>query len=377
MSQKKMTGTDSPRVLVRSGPKGVTVVKIENGHNNTTAATVLEAVSRVSGVTSSPVITTATTSAMRSKAMPSTTVMVSTSPEPPSPEAEECVTSVIALEDESNEGSERVLESESPQPQQQIYIIQTTDGNVPLDSAEVVVSDEMAVYETVSALEQLSRGQVITTTENGEVIQVYEEVVLPDGGENSVDQFVDVAEVEVGDGRSASPITIGETISLSASGVVRRRTTAGPKSRTGGGGASNSSDRENSPQNEFHICRLCNQFIPLSNIAAHNLENHGTMSDLTCTDCGKIFKSKRSLFGHKKEKHSGVTEMHACPECGKTFGRKSNLKAHRESLHYGKKFPCQYCERVFTNRSSMNQHVKKTHIAVASVTIDEKGTFHI
>jgi uncharacterized C2H2 Zn-finger protein len=81
------------------------------------------------------------------------------------------------------------------------------------------------------------------------------------------------------------------------------------------------------------------------------------------------FQSKRSLFGHKKEKHSGTTEIHTCPECGKTFGRKSNLKAHRDSLHYGKKFPCQYCERIFTNRSSMNQHVKKTHMGVTENNI--------
>ena len=72
--------------------------------------------------------------------------------------------------------------------------------------------------------------------------------------------------------------------------------------------------------------------------AQHNHESHSTVSDLTCTDCGKLFKSKRSLFGHKKEKHSGVVEVHTCPECGKTFGRKSNLKAHRESVHYGKKW---------------------------------------
>jgi len=71
--------------------------------------------------------------------------------------------------------------------------------------------------------------------------------------------------------------------------------------------------------------------------AQHNHESHSTVSDLTCTDCGKLFKSKRSLFGHRKEKHSGVVEVHTCPECGKTFGRKSNLKAHRESVHYGKK----------------------------------------
>ena len=72
--------------------------------------------------------------------------------------------------------------------------------------------------------------------------------------------------------------------------------------------------------------------------AQHNHESHSTVSDLTCTDCGKLFKSKRSLFGHRKEKHSGVVEVHTCPECGKTFGRKSNLKAHRESVHYGKKW---------------------------------------
>ena len=116
---------------------------------------------------------------------------------------------------------------------------------------------------------------------------------------------------------------------------------------------------------EFHICRICNQFVPVGQLAAHNHENHSTVSDLTCTDCGKLFKSKRSLFGHRKEKHSGVMEVHTCPECGKTFGRKSNLKAHRESLHYGKKFPCIHCDRIFTNRSSMNQHIKKTHLAVA------------
>lgn len=149
--------------------------------------------------------------------------------------------------------------------QQQIYIIQTSDGNVPLESAEVVVADDLAVYETVSALEQLSRGQVITTAEGGELIQVYEEVVLPDGTTSSsvMDQFVDVAEVEVGDGRSASPITIGETITLTSSGSHLVR-----------GGST--SDREESPQSEFHICRICNQFIPLTEIAAHNQEHHGT-----------------------------------------------------------------------------------------------------
>ena len=48
-----------------------------------------------------------------------------------------------------------------------------------MESAEVVVADDMAVYETVSALEQLSRGQVVTTAADGEqLIQARFHIVL-------------------------------------------------------------------------------------------------------------------------------------------------------------------------------------------------------
>lgn len=270
-------------------------------------------------------------------------------------------------------------------PPQQIYIIQTSDGAIPVESAEVVVADDLAVYETVTALEQLSRGQVITT-DNGELLQVYEEVVLP-GGDIGVgaaaDAFVDVAEVEVGNGRSASPvkatlrmlgINLEEHIRTHArskihevkSASLEKSTSSSPSALVAAAQASiaASAAAAAAAAGEFHICRICSQFVPLGEIGTHNLERHGSIHELTCPDCGKVFKSKRSLFGHRKEKHSGVTEVHTCPECLKTFGRKSNLKAHRESLHYGKKFPCPQCDRIFTNRSSMNQHIKKTHVTL-------------
>ena len=88
---------------------------------------------------------------------------------------------------------------------------------------------------------------------------------------------------------------------------------------------------------------------------------HSNVHQLNCPDCGKLFTSKRSLVGHKKEKHSGQLEIFPCSECGKNFSRRSNLKAHMDSIHFGKKFPCSFCERIFTNRSCMNLHVKKTH----------------
>jgi len=252
----------------------------------------------------------------------------------------------------------------SVDPGGQIYIIQTTgegDG-IPVEGAEVVVAEDLAVYETVSALEQLSRGQVITT-EGGELLQVYEEVVLPDG--TSAELVTDsgtndaVTDLEMGNGRSASPIKIGP-MTIAGDNIVGQQI---PLSGTTLTLNSVQTPAKGPPSaNEFHICRICNQIVQLNQLAEHNAQAHGHIRDLTCMDCGKLFKSKRSLFGHRKEKHSGMLEVHSCPECGKSFGRKSNLKAHRESLHYGKKFPCCYCERIFTNRSSMNQHIKKTHV---------------
>jgi uncharacterized C2H2 Zn-finger protein len=119
--------------------------------------------------------------------------------------------------------------------------------------------------------------------------------------------------------------------------------------------------RKPSAHSEYVICKLCNSYVVHDMLSVHNRDVHANEDRLTCSDCGKLFTSKRSLFGHKKEKHSGPMEIHACPDCGKNFSRKSNLKAHRDSLHFGKKFPCTLCERIFTNRSSMNQHIKKTH----------------
>jgi len=125
-------------------------------------------------------------------------------------------------------------------------------------------------------------------------------------------------------------------------------------------------DRKRKPSSidgnsDVTICKLCNSYVVQSMIDIHNRDVHGNMDRLVCPDCGKLFTSKRSLFGHKKEKHTGPVEIYPCPDCGKNFSRKSNLKAHRDSLHFGKKFPCSFCDRIFTNRSSMNQHIKKTH----------------
>ena len=75
--------------------------------------------------------------------------------------------------------------------------------------------------------------------------------------------------------------------------------------------------------------RFCIRIFPNTKSGSETLllrDVHGNVDRLSCSDCGKLFTSKRSLFGHKKEKHSGAIEIFTCPDCGKNFSRKSNLK---------------------------------------------------
>jgi len=62
-------------------------------------------------------------------------------------------------------------------------------------------------------------------------------------------------------------------------------------------------------------------------------ERNGDEGLLICLDCGGQFTSKRSLYGHQREKHSSLNRVFPCPNCGKEFSRKFNLKAHRKSVH--------------------------------------------
>ena len=81
-----------------------------------------------------------------------------------------------------------------------------------------------------------------------------------------------------------------------------------------------------------------------------------------CSDCGNVFKNRRSLLCHVKEKHSGVdASIHLCPLCGRKFPRKTSLDVHLDFVHYGKMTVCLYCDETFASRSSKNRHILKVH----------------
>ena len=51
--------------------------------------------------------------------------------------------------------------------------------------------------------------------------------------------------------------------------------------------------------------------------------------------------------------------------CDRTFSEESLLRRHENSVHLNnhlRKLKCKHCEEIFSNASSLNQHVKNLHL---------------
>ena len=86
-----------------------------------------------------------------------------------------------------------------------------------------------------------------------------------------------------------------------------------------------------------HFCPNCHLFFSTSdNLKVHLQTIHSKLEighdyGMLCNECNKVFKTKRSLYTHVKEKHRNpprAPEVHLCPECGASFSRKNNMRAH-------------------------------------------------
>ncbi|XP_075113862.1 uncharacterized protein LOC142182941 [Leptodactylus fuscus] len=74
----------------------------------------------------------------------------------------------------------------------------------------------------------------------------------------------------------------------------------------------------------------------------------------TCTECGKNFTTKCSLYRHRKI--HGNERPYLCSECGKCFIQKSHLVQHQKNHRGEKPFSCSECGKCFTQKSSLSDH---------------------
>ncbi|XP_017035797.1 testis-specific zinc finger protein topi [Drosophila kikkawai] len=108
------------------------------------------------------------------------------------------------------------------------------------------------------------------------------------------------------------------------------------------------------------------------------LSPHGASLLLPCEFCEVIFESAREVQPHNEEKHlskkkreketrgsttSGRQRQYLCDICGKSYTQSSHLWQHLR-FHQGvKPFVCpeDKCDRKFTIRPDLNDHIRKCH----------------
>ena len=124
-----------------------------------------------------------------------------------------------------------------------------------------------------------------------------------------------------------------------------------------------------------HICEVCNKsFEKASRLLRHLNVHNADGKPFECEVCKIRFVSKRSLIRHGI-KHSDTLfpstllinktpSAYNCKFCPREFSKQeslsSHLRIHKDQLHEKKDFICEYCPKILPNQRALRRHVQ-TH----------------
>jgi len=125
------------------------------------------------------------------------------------------------------------------------------------------------------------------------------------------------------------------------------------------GGCKNHQLRQHATEEEkIFSCKFCDLKFA-SNQLRNKHENLMHNKRFPCEQCSKVFSEKTRLMIHMRI-HSGEKPF-VCESCGVSFSQRDNLRLHKEFKHPSlgqqeKKFTCDICSASFLTKSNLSRH---------------------
>nr|CAI5856726.1 unnamed protein product [Callosobruchus analis] len=113
-----------------------------------------------------------------------------------------------------------------------------------------------------------------------------------------------------------------------------------------------------------HKCTKCTyKTVSKSQLKRHMVKHHDLADK--CTYCNKTFTTKESLEDHIVKAHPDFIayvsrKVHKCTKCSYKTVQTSKLKRHM-AKHPDVKIRCIYCNKTFTSKLSLDDHIVKKH----------------
>ncbi|XP_053721590.1 zinc finger protein 23-like [Synchiropus splendidus] len=112
----------------------------------------------------------------------------------------------------------------------------------------------------------------------------------------------------------------------------------------------------------FQCPHCCKRFRSYSDLVEHQ-RKHTKAYPYLCWECGKKFRHSVTMTRHLERVHNtGEPEMqkpletYPCSQCGKIFSSRRCLMKHDNFHHKGMRFPCEHCGKGFFGKDALVRH---------------------
>ena len=114
-------------------------------------------------------------------------------------------------------------------------------------------------------------------------------------------------------------------------------------------------------KNEEELDLFDNPFIDKRQSEQEFQNNH------CCDLCNLSFSNSNSLSKHIISVHDPLKkepEVFKCTKCPKVFEHINGLNLHNQSVHEGIRFKCQFCDKAYTTKYNVENHIRMNHSGI-------------